>query len=524
MWNIVQFIYFVFLYQTKRLKLEKEAQKLKARKQRDAFLLMLAENTDIDARTRWRDATAILQDDARYKNVEDARDREDLFLEFINELEKKEKEDKRRAREAAIEQFNKVLALFAEDGKIDHRSVWANSKKDFLDQIVRPEFRAMDDSDFRRSFLAFTTQLQDAHRVEEKKRREEFDRALDAAQDGLRVVLEGIASGGRLTPETRWKELLALEEVTAAPAYVRLQALFPTEEDPEGGRFSVACKMVFTAVQDKVYEQYRLDRRLVKDIMHTHNFKIKHDMNFPQFLAFARKVARIPAPVEADGRDSVQPETTNSPQESNKETGPDAAVVAVVPVEVRSLVQEEGEEHDELPGDNLKAMMLERPFALSAVFDELHKKAVSDHEEELQYARKVEKKFASLLEDNFYRAEHAEIPWDEAKKVLQRRSVYDELSKTDRKRLFAEHMEALREKKGRSGSITGAAVAEAVEGPARASKDGNLGRGRSESKTRRRAETSRDRDRERGRGREHSHGRRVVVDAHSRDGKVRTTS
>lgn len=40
--------------QTKRLKQEKEEAKAKQKKHRDAFLRMLAERTEIDAQTRWR--------------------------------------------------------------------------------------------------------------------------------------------------------------------------------------------------------------------------------------------------------------------------------------------------------------------------------------------------------------------------------------------------------------------------------------------------------------------------------------
>lgn len=468
---------------------------MKARKQRDAFLLMLAENTDIDARTRWRDATTILQDDPRYKNVEDARDREDLFLEFIVELEKKEKEDKRRQREAAIAQFQKVLADFAEDGKIDHKSVWADSKKDFLDLIVRAEYRAMDDSDFRRSFQSFTTELQAAHKLAERKRKEEFERALASAKSNLRTVLEASASSGLFTSETRWKDVLVLDEVSKSPALEELQALFSSESDSDGSRFTTTCKGVLVAVQDKLYEQFRQDRRLVKDILHAHNFKVKHDMTFPVFKIFALKVAKV---------------QECTPPDAEVDSGEDKLLVEPVLVPV---LQEEGEEHDDLPGENLKVMMLERPAALATVFSELHKKAVTDHEEELQYARKVEKKFVALLAENFYKLEHADIAWDDAKRTLQRRSVYDELSKTDRKRLFAEHMDSLRIAKSRSGSISvSGASAAVVEGPSREAHSSR----RSESKDRRR-------QRSRSRGeRERSHTRRVVVEA-DRDSKVSTS-
>ena len=486
---------------------------MKARKQRDAFLMMLAENTDIDARTRWRDATLILQDDPRYKNVEDARDREDLFLEFIVELEKKEKDDKRKLREGAIAQFRKVLEGFAEDGKIDHTSIWADSKKHFLDLIVRTEFRAMDDSDFRRTFQDFTAELLEAHRLAERKKKEEFERDLVSSQSELRGVLETVASSGRLTHDSRWREMLTLSEVTASPAFTKLQSLFSSESDKDGNRFTSACKDVLGAVQDKLYQQYRLDRRLVKDIMHSHSFKVQHDTSFPQLKAFALKVARVQecATDGVDGKDGDVP-----PPSSSVQVQPSLEAVP------STQLQEEGEEHDDLPGENLKAMMLERPSALPLIFAELHKKAVADHEEEVQYALKVEKKFLALLAENFYRVEHADIPWDDAKRTLQRRSVYDELSKTDRRRLFAEHMDALRTGKPRTNSFslagsgvgagagagsnsassrTAAAPATHAEAP-RSSR-------RSESKNRSSSYRSESKDRRRQRS--YSHGRTVEL-------------
>lgn len=111
---------------------------------------MLAENTDIDARTRWRDAIEILQDDQRYKNVDDSREREDMFRDFCLELEKKEKDDRRKQRDAALEFFQNVLKERHATGSFSWRAVWADSKKDFVDVICKPELKGLEDSDLRR--------------------------------------------------------------------------------------------------------------------------------------------------------------------------------------------------------------------------------------------------------------------------------------------------------------------------------------------------------------------------------------
>lgn len=55
------------------------------------FMKMLAQNTQIDGRSRWNDAEQSLRDDPRFQAVPDSSDREDLFNEFVDALTKKEK-------------------------------------------------------------------------------------------------------------------------------------------------------------------------------------------------------------------------------------------------------------------------------------------------------------------------------------------------------------------------------------------------------------------------------------------------
>ena len=83
---------------------------------------MLAENTGIDVRTTWRSAMVLLQDDARYKNVEDSNDREDLFNDFVGELEKKEREDRNKARDAATTALSALYDELLVKGTYDART------------------------------------------------------------------------------------------------------------------------------------------------------------------------------------------------------------------------------------------------------------------------------------------------------------------------------------------------------------------------------------------------------------------
>jgi hypothetical protein len=83
---------------------------------------------------------------------------------------------------------------------------------------------------------------------------------------------------------------------------------------------------------------------------------------------------------------------------------------------------------------------------VKAIFDTMLERAKYDAEELRKSQVKKEEKFRRLLEDYYYRSDHIDTSWSDAKKDLSKHSVYDSLSKTDKKRLFAEHIDSLKEK------------------------------------------------------------------------------
>jgi hypothetical protein len=62
----------------------------------------------IDSRMRWRQAEGVLADDPRLTAVADEYHREELFNDFVTELGKTEREDRRRARKEALEHVAEV--------------------------------------------------------------------------------------------------------------------------------------------------------------------------------------------------------------------------------------------------------------------------------------------------------------------------------------------------------------------------------------------------------------------------------
>lgn len=216
----------VFVSQTKKLKVEKDIQKAKAKKSRDSYLLMLAENVDIDARTRWRDAIELLQNDMRYKNVDDPREREELFNDFVSELEKKEREDRNRQKEIALQSFRHTLQTKGDIGELDRKSVWSDAKVLFGEISKDAQLRVLDEADLRRAFQDFKDELEALHKQQKKEKREKLQCVVDGHLRAFKSLLGRLVREGAFTVDIRWKEALQIPDIRDHEALKELVKIF----------------------------------------------------------------------------------------------------------------------------------------------------------------------------------------------------------------------------------------------------------------------------------------------------------
>ena len=154
---------------------------------------MLAENTGIDARTRWREAVQLLQDDVRYTDVEDGPEREDLFNDFVSELEKKEREDRSKQKSSAMRFLNNFLTEEKANGSITRKSTWADFRENYL---KKPEVRALEDMEVKRIFQDHVGKLDSIFKEEERFRKVELQKKFDVLSDDFRELLEKLAVEG----------------------------------------------------------------------------------------------------------------------------------------------------------------------------------------------------------------------------------------------------------------------------------------------------------------------------------------
>jgi len=370
-------------YQTKRLREEKEEKRLRARRARDGFLKMLAENTRIDSTTRWREAEDILGKDARFGAVEDTADREDLFKDFVTELGKKEKEEKKAARKEAKKALEEYLA--ADGTGLTHKSRFKDLYDDLKDKARSRGWDALDKDDMRD---LFEDRIKELKKIEEKRaeqERKQRKKREKEAEKQLEKLLEELSGEGKITHESKFadhEEALAENE-----GYIALK---------EDKTLKLKAKDVFAEFVDELKDQFKKDRRVVEDAVRDSGLKVQH---FSELAAWVR--------------------------------------------DLEKWEEDHEKKEDKRPLTRLQA---KRPWHVREVFEHMLKRAKEEREEEEKRRQRQEQAFRELLEDFYYRSDHVGLKWSSASRDLDRERAYRDLEEDRRKALFEEHMAGLEEK------------------------------------------------------------------------------
>ncbi|EGT55782.1 CBN-TCER-1 protein [Caenorhabditis brenneri] len=151
-----------------KIESERAEKRKKAKEAKEEFQKLLAE-AELNGRSSFSSFTSKFGKDSRFKAVERSRDREDAFNDFVGELHKKEKEEKRAKKEKLKAAFVKLLE---EQTGLTRKSKWSTVKKTIEDE---ERYIALDSSSTRESlFRDFVANLGDetASDIEEEQERE----------------------------------------------------------------------------------------------------------------------------------------------------------------------------------------------------------------------------------------------------------------------------------------------------------------------------------------------------------------
>ncbi|KAI4337080.1 hypothetical protein L6164_015535 [Bauhinia variegata] len=254
-------------YLGQRKKLEAEERRMRQKRAREEFTKMLEECKELTSSTRWSKAVSMFENDERFKAVERARDREDLFDTYLMDLEKKEREN-------AAEELNRNKAEYRKFLEscdfIKVSSQWRKVQDRLEDDERCSRLEKLD------RLLIFQDYIRDLEKEDEEKKRtkkEQLRRSERKNRDAFRKLLEEHIDTGILTAKTRWREYCL--KVKDLPQY---QAVVSNTSGS-------TPRDLFEEVAEDLEKQYHEDKARIKDVIKLGKFVVVSTSAFEDFKA-----------------------------------------------------------------------------------------------------------------------------------------------------------------------------------------------------------------------------------------------
>ena len=192
-------------FQNERKKLEREEKRKKENKIREAFVEMLKECKQINKNNKlpWRRAIGYFEGDIRYQNIPE-REREEIYEEYLINMERQEKEAIRIARKENMRKFKTQLE---NDKNITPLSQWRKVKETYKEE---PTYKALDKIDRLTVYEEYIRELE--RKEDENTRLALIQRKRQSRKnrDEFRQLLSDKKEQGFLQYNTKWKDFLKL--------------------------------------------------------------------------------------------------------------------------------------------------------------------------------------------------------------------------------------------------------------------------------------------------------------------------
>ncbi|XP_057527372.1 pre-mRNA-processing protein 40A-like isoform X1 [Amaranthus tricolor] len=254
-------------YLSQKKKQEAEERRAKNRKAREDFKKMLEESSELTSSTRWGKVVNMFGNDERFEAIERVRDREDIYEEFVADLEKKERAKAEEERQHNMFEYRKFLESC---DFIKATSQWRRVK-DRLEGDQRCS--RLDKMDQLKIFQEYVCDLEKEEEEQHRIQKEETRKAERRNRDEFRKLMEGHVSDGILTAKTLWREYHA--KIKDIPAYVAVSS------NSSGS----TPKELFEDVAEELKKQYEEDRTRIKDAVKSEKVILSSTWTLEEFKA-----------------------------------------------------------------------------------------------------------------------------------------------------------------------------------------------------------------------------------------------
>jgi len=228
-------------YVTQTKKREKEAEREKRKRAKDDFLAALADWEDLKVTSRYREAAEAFCDKDFYKLLEE-EERDELFQDFMDEHEKKVRDDRRKQRKEYVE---KIKAVYVEHEEISTLSRW----RDLQDILSDNEtFRWLSKLEALTSWEEWVNEWEKKELDNKAKARFREDRLV---RDGFRQLMKEHSDKGALHLNSHWGDFA--QTIVDEPRYLNVVGMSgSTPHD------------LFDDFLEELGERYKEDRAKIK--------------------------------------------------------------------------------------------------------------------------------------------------------------------------------------------------------------------------------------------------------------------
>ncbi|GLT41219.1 hypothetical protein SLA2020_153000 [Shorea laevis] len=254
-------------YLGQRKKLEAEERRMRQKKAREEFMKMLEECKELTSSMRWSKAQSLFENDERFMAVERPRDREDLYKNYIVELERKEKEKAAEEHRRYVADYRKFLESC---DFIKVNSQWRKVQDRLEDDERCSRLEKID------RLLVYQDYIHDLEKEEEEKKKiqkEQLRRAERKNRDAFRQLMDEHVADGMLTAKTYWLDYCL--KVKNLPQYLAVASNISGSTP----------KDLFEDVAEELEKQYHEDKTRVKESMKLGKITMISTWTFEDFKA-----------------------------------------------------------------------------------------------------------------------------------------------------------------------------------------------------------------------------------------------
>jgi len=199
--------------------------------------------------------------DPRFRALED-REREDMFQDYLDELEKREKEEQRNRTKTHIDNLRNLL----EEQKISLDTTWEQFCKIFAEH---PIFKEADDLE---KITAFTDYMRNLEKqdFEEKKRIRRYHERIN--REVFREMLDEKFKQGLFNIKTKWNKFVSM--IKDDPKYTNLL-----------GQSGSTPQQLFEDFILREKENFKRQKGTLKQIIKSGSLNLSSKMSFAEFEA-----------------------------------------------------------------------------------------------------------------------------------------------------------------------------------------------------------------------------------------------